>query len=63
MTRAGDSDLEITGLSSNSRLVKPGHLFAAFSGSRADGAQFIAHAARQGAAAVLASPAATEACA
>ncbi len=63
MTRAGDSELEITGLSSNSRLVKPGHLFAAFSGSRADGAQFIAHAARQGAAAVLASPAATEACA
>ena len=63
MARAGDNDLQITGLSSDSRQVKPGYLFAALAGARADGTRFIADAASHGAAAVLAEPAAAEACA
>ena len=63
MARAGDNDLQITGLSSDSRQVKPGYLFAALPGVRADGSRFIADAASHGAVAVLAAPAAAEACA
>jgi UDP-N-acetylmuramoyl-L-alanyl-D-glutamate--2,6-diaminopimelate ligase len=63
MARAGDNDVEITGLTSDSRLVKPGHLFAALAGAQADGTRFIADAASHGAVAVLAEPAAAEACA
>ncbi len=58
MARACDNDLEITGLTSDSRLVKPGHLFAALPGARVDGRRFIADAAGRGAVAVLAEPAA-----
>ncbi len=43
----------LTGLSVDSRQVKPGHLFAALPGSRAHGAEFIPYALRMGAAAVL----------
>ncbi|SFB48635.1 UDP-N-acetylmuramoylalanyl-D-glutamate--2,6-diaminopimelate ligase [Rhizobium sp. NFR07] len=42
-------DLEITGLSSDSRKIKPGMLFAALSGSKADGLSFIGDAAAKGA--------------
>lgn len=49
-------DVEITGLTSDSRLVAPGNLFAAFPGSRLDGRQFVAEALRRGAAAVLGPP-------
>jgi UDP-N-acetylmuramoyl-L-alanyl-D-glutamate--2,6-diaminopimelate ligase len=42
-------DLEITGLSSDSRKIKPGMLFAALSGSKADGLAFIGDAAARGA--------------
>jgi UDP-N-acetylmuramoyl-L-alanyl-D-glutamate--2,6-diaminopimelate ligase len=49
---SGDNP-EITGLATHSRDVKPGYLFAALAGSRADGAAFIDEAVAKGAAAVL----------
>jgi len=48
--------VDITGLTSNSRDVRPGYLFAALDGSRVRGADFISEALRLGAAAVLAPP-------
>jgi UDP-N-acetylmuramoyl-L-alanyl-D-glutamate--2,6-diaminopimelate ligase len=50
----GIADIEIRGLTEDSRAVEPGFLFAALPGSKADGTAFIAEAARKGAAAVLA---------
>ncbi|WGM39980.1 UDP-N-acetylmuramoyl-L-alanyl-D-glutamate--2,6-diaminopimelate ligase [Caulobacter sp. NIBR1757] len=47
-------DVEITGVTADSRKVKPGFLFAALPGSKADGRAFIAKALESGAAAVLA---------
>jgi UDP-N-acetylmuramoyl-L-alanyl-D-glutamate--2,6-diaminopimelate ligase len=52
--QAGNRDLEISGVTADSRQVKAGYLFAALPGSRADGRQFIADAVARGAAAVLA---------
>ena len=49
-------DVEITGLTSDSRDVRPGFLFAALEGSRARGADFIPEALKNGAAAILAPP-------
>ncbi|MBT3927468.1 MAG: UDP-N-acetylmuramoyl-L-alanyl-D-glutamate--2,6-diaminopimelate ligase [Rhodospirillaceae bacterium] len=49
-------DVDITGLTSDSRDVRPGYLFAALDGSRARGADFIPEALRLGATAVLAPP-------
>jgi UDP-N-acetylmuramoyl-L-alanyl-D-glutamate--2,6-diaminopimelate ligase len=46
----------VTGLASDSRDVKPGYLFAALSGTRADGRAFIAEAVRRGAIVVLGIP-------
>ncbi len=46
-------DVEVTGLSSDSRQVKPGVVFFALAGSKADGAAFAADAAKRGAAAVV----------
>ena len=43
----------ISGLTADSRAVKPGYLFAALPGSRTDGACFIAEALQKGAAAIL----------
>ncbi|WEF23668.1 UDP-N-acetylmuramoyl-L-alanyl-D-glutamate--2,6-diaminopimelate ligase [Paracoccus sp. S3-43] len=52
--RARDGrDPQITGLSLDSRTVKPGHLFAALPGSALHGADFIPYALRMQAAAVL----------
>ncbi len=48
--------IEIHGLTADSRTVRPGFLFAALPGLRADGSRFIEDAIRQGAAAVLARP-------
>jgi UDP-N-acetylmuramoyl-L-alanyl-D-glutamate--2,6-diaminopimelate ligase len=53
-TRA--SAIEILGLTSDSRRVEPGFLFAALPGVQANGANFIAAAIAQGAVAVLADP-------
>lgn len=47
----------ITGLTSDSRKVQPGYLFAALPGSKTDGAKFLADAATRGAAVVLGVPA------
>jgi len=46
-------DLEVTGISSDSRQVKPGVVFFALAGSKADGAAFAADAAGRGAAAIV----------
>nr|WP_126152665.1 UDP-N-acetylmuramoyl-L-alanyl-D-glutamate--2,6-diaminopimelate ligase [Paracoccus haematequi] len=52
--RARDGrDPQITGLSLDSRTVKPGHLFAALPGSALHGGEFIPYALRMDAAAVL----------
>lgn len=47
-------DPEITGVTSDSRMVRPGYLFTAMPGSRVDGRTFIDAAVQAGAAAVLA---------
>ncbi|MFP6777426.1 MAG: UDP-N-acetylmuramoyl-L-alanyl-D-glutamate--2,6-diaminopimelate ligase [Alphaproteobacteria bacterium] len=49
-------NVEITGLTSDSREVRPGFLFAALDGSRTRGAEFIPEALRNGAGAILAPP-------
>ena len=46
-------DPQVTGLSIDSRAVKPGHLFAALPGSAVHGAEFIPYALRMDAAAIL----------
>jgi len=50
-------DGQVTGVSLNSRTVRPGDLYAALPGSRAHGAGYAAEAAAAGAAAVLTDPA------
>jgi UDP-N-acetylmuramoyl-L-alanyl-D-glutamate--2,6-diaminopimelate ligase len=57
---ARTDDIEIRGLTQDSRAVAPGFLFAALPGSRADGRAFIAEAIARGAAAILV-PAGTQA--
>ncbi|PTM92059.1 UDP-N-acetylmuramoyl-L-alanyl-D-glutamate--2,6-diaminopimelate ligase [Mycoplana dimorpha] len=47
------SELEIGGISADSRKVKPGDLFVALPGSKADGAAYVADAVARGAAAVV----------
>lgn len=44
---------DVTGLSLDSRLTKPGHLFFALPGGNAHGAEFVKYAVRMGAAAVV----------
>jgi UDP-N-acetylmuramoyl-L-alanyl-D-glutamate--2,6-diaminopimelate ligase len=51
-------DAEIAGLTSDSRAVRPGFLFAALAGARTDGARFIGEAVAKGACAVLVADAA-----
>jgi UDP-N-acetylmuramoyl-L-alanyl-D-glutamate--2,6-diaminopimelate ligase len=46
-------DLEITGLTADSRQVRPGFLFAALPGTRTDGRRFAGEAVARGAAAIL----------
>ncbi|HEY7749186.1 MAG TPA: UDP-N-acetylmuramoyl-L-alanyl-D-glutamate--2,6-diaminopimelate ligase [Aestuariivirgaceae bacterium] len=48
--------LEIVGLSADSRQVKPGYLFFAIPGTRADGASYIDEALAKGAKAIVAEP-------
>jgi UDP-N-acetylmuramoyl-L-alanyl-D-glutamate--2,6-diaminopimelate ligase len=52
---ASPRDPVLAGLTLDSRKVQPGFLFAALSGSRADGASFVNDAVRRGAVAILAS--------
>jgi UDP-N-acetylmuramoyl-L-alanyl-D-glutamate--2,6-diaminopimelate ligase len=60
MTPHSDSTLTVmkafTGLTSDSRKVKPGFLFAALAGSKTDGARFVKDAVARGAVAVLGAP-------
>lgn len=49
----GGAEAAITGLSVDSRLVKPGHLFAALPGTQVHGGEFITFALRMGAQAIL----------
>jgi UDP-N-acetylmuramoyl-L-alanyl-D-glutamate--2,6-diaminopimelate ligase len=51
---------DFTGLTSDSRKVKPGYLFAALAGTRTDGARFMKDAVSRGAVAVLGAPAIAE---
>ncbi len=53
LTARGGKNPTITGLSVDSRDVKPGHLFAALPGTRVHGGEFIQYALRMGAAAIL----------
>ena len=52
-------DLDIVGLSADSRAVLPGYLFAAIPGTSLDGRRFISDAIQRGAVAVLAPPSPT----
>jgi UDP-N-acetylmuramoyl-L-alanyl-D-glutamate--2,6-diaminopimelate ligase len=56
MGQGAVADIEIAGITADSRRVRPGFLFAALPGARADGRAFIADAVARGAAAVLAPP-------
>ena len=56
MDPRGLSDLDIRGLTADSRAVQPGFLFAALPGAQVDGRSFIADAVARGASAVLAPP-------
>ena len=49
-------DLDITGLTADSRAVQPGFLFAALPGWKMDGRSYIGEAVKRGASAVLAPP-------
>ncbi len=49
-------DPEIAGITADSRAVRPGFLFAALPGEKADGAKFIPQAEERGAGAILAAP-------
>lgn len=51
-----DAVKKFAGLSSDSRQVKPGYLFAAIAGAKGDGAQFVPDAVERGAVAVLGRP-------
>lgn len=52
----GDGTVEITGLTADSREVRPGDLFAALGGARTDGRRFVADAVARGGRAVLGPP-------
>lgn len=56
MIPAALKELEIAGLTADSRAVKPGYLFAALPGSKADGRSFVSDAVSRGARAILAPP-------
>ena len=54
--RQGWADVEISGLSADSRNIRPGNLFAAIPGAAIDGRRFIDEAIAKGASAILAPP-------
>ena len=50
---SGDSEIEITGINIDSRLVEKGHLFMAMRGTQTDGHAYIPTAIEKGAVAIL----------
>ncbi|WP_448202829.1 UDP-N-acetylmuramoyl-L-alanyl-D-glutamate--2,6-diaminopimelate ligase [Azospirillum sp. sgz302134] len=54
--RSGHDAIEVTGLTADSRAVRPGFVFAALPGVKTDGRAFIADALAKGAVAVVAQP-------
>ena len=54
MQIAGSTDINIFGLTADTRLVEPGFLFAALEGGQTDGRKFIPEAGERGAVAILA---------
>jgi len=50
---AGSADIDIAGITADSRMVRPGDVFAAIAGSKADGLRFVAPALAAGAAAII----------
>ncbi|MFA5901068.1 MAG: UDP-N-acetylmuramoyl-L-alanyl-D-glutamate--2,6-diaminopimelate ligase [Hyphomicrobium sp.] len=54
MAPPGAGNVEVSGITSDSRNVRPGYVFAAIAGSKADGSRFIADAVSKGAVAILA---------
>ena len=52
-------EVDVTGMTADSRAVQPGFLFAALTGAKVDGRDFISDAIARGASAVLAAPGAT----
>lgn len=56
LTAKNSGDVRVTGLSVDSRDVKPGHLFAALPGENVHGAEFVQYAVRMQAGAVLTDP-------
>ncbi len=50
---AGAGDIAVSGLASDSRLVKPGEVFFALAGAKTDGARFVASAIAAGAVAIV----------
>lgn len=56
LTARDGIEAAVTGLSVDSRKVKPGHIFAALPGSEVHGAEFIRYALRMDAAAILTDP-------
>ncbi|QRN99890.1 UDP-N-acetylmuramoyl-L-alanyl-D-glutamate--2,6-diaminopimelate ligase [Archangium violaceum] len=52
-TSGGRTSVDVTGVSQDSRKVKPGDLFVAVPGSKEDGAQFVGEAVSRGAVAVV----------
>jgi len=57
----GDAEARVTGVRHDSRAVRPGELFVARKGEKADGARFVADAVARGASAVMAARGAIEA--
>ncbi len=51
---AGSADIEVGGITSDSRSVRPGDVFVAIAGGKADGLRFVAPALSGGAAAIIA---------
>jgi UDP-N-acetylmuramoyl-L-alanyl-D-glutamate--2,6-diaminopimelate ligase len=47
------ADREVSGVSADTRTIKPGNVFVALSGSRTDGARYVQHAVKAGAVAVV----------
>ncbi|QHC21641.1 UDP-N-acetylmuramoyl-L-alanyl-D-glutamate--2,6-diaminopimelate ligase [Streptomyces sp. GS7] len=57
---AGASAVQVTGITHDSRAVRPGDIYAALPGARLHGADFVAQAADLGAAAILTDPSGAE---